>query len=292
MNHANLNFDNIRESADSNIKVIECYHESQVLTHSHDFYEFVYVREGFTVHNYGENTTILTEGDIFAISPGVSHAYTGLHYTKVFNCIFTQDAIKNRLDTFLKLPGLEYIFGNNHGTEKKEWIRMRLDTAERIRITAVLERMLEEQNQKQLGWEIILNSLLCQFITLFSRYYSEHYISNTSEKAYLNYVVKILRYIESNYSNDIDLNKMADYLGISPDYLSRQFKKIMGLSPAVFLRSYRLARAMNIIRNESAENLSEIASAVGYKHLSHFSREFKSFTGVTPSEYKNGCINM
>jgi AraC-like DNA-binding protein len=66
----------------------------------------------------------------------------------------------------------------------------------------------------------------------------------------------------------------------------------MGLSPAVFLRSYRLARAMNIIRGETAENLSDISSAVGYKHLSHFSREFKAFTGVTPSEYKNSCSNL
>lgn len=292
MNYDMLNYNEIKNSPDSAITVIECCHSTQINMHAHDFYEFVYVEEGFTVHYYGESTTILTEGDMFAICPGVPHAYTGLHYTKVYNCIFTREAVADKLPELSAMPGLDSIFGGNNGHKNQEWIRIRLDTAERMRITSVLDRMVEEQRQKQLGWELVQNALLYQFITLFSRYYAGHYVTNPSEKAYINYVVKILKYIEQNYAEDIDLNKMAAHLDISPDYLSRQFKKIMGLSPAVFLRSYRLARAMNIIRCDSAENLSDISAAVGYKHLSHFSREFKSFTGVTPSEYKNSCSKL
>lgn len=102
----------------------------------------------------------------------------------------------------------------------------------------------------------------------------------------------MLNYIEANFSGDIDLNLMAEHVDISPDYLSRQFKKVMGLSPAAFLRSYRLARAMDLIRADSTENFGDIAHTVGYKHLSHFSREFKLFTGMTPSEYKNNYYNI
>ena len=69
-------------------------------------------------------------------------------------------------------------------------------------------------------------------------------------------------------------------------------KKIMGLSPVSFLRSYRLARAMDLIRSSQSDNLSTIESSVGHKHLSHFSREFKNFTGVTPSEYKAECYHI
>ncbi len=290
MQNKQLRFYDFNESDVVPICMQDTYHTKPIRMHSHDFYEFVYVKEGFTVHYYGESTTVLTEGDMFVICPGTQHAYTGLHYTQVYNCLFTADAIADVQESFRDMPGMDWLF--NNGNPGSAWMRIRLDTAERMRVLSVIERMKDEQELRQLGWQVMMKSLLIQFITLFSRYYAAHYLANTSEKVYLNYVVKVLNFIEENYARDIDLNAMAAHINISPDYLSRQFKKIMGLSPAVFLRSYRLARAMDMIRSDATENFSYIAQSVGYKHLSHFSREFKIFTGVTPSEYKNNYYNI
>ena len=187
--------------------------------HSHDFYEFVYVKEGFTVHYYGESTTVLTEGDMFVICPGTQHAYTGLHYTQVYNCLFTADAIADVQESFRDMPGMDWLF--NNGNPGSAWMRIRLDTAERMRVLSVIERMKDEQELRQLGWQVMMKSLLIQFITLFSRYYAAHYLANTSEKVYLNYVVKVLNFIEENYARDIDLNAMAAHINICLLYTSR-----------------------------------------------------------------------
>lgn len=272
------------------ISVLSASHAEPINMHSHDYYELVYVREGFTVHYYEDSTTILTEGDLFIVCPGVQHAYTGLHYTDVYNCIFTDDALRDVRERFRHMPGMEWLI---EGTLPDGVVmRVRLDTSERMRVLAVIERMKEEQDSRRLGWEIMMETLLVQILTLFSRSYAVHYLSNPAEKAYLSYVLRVLTFIEEHYNEPIDLKTMAAHVDISPDYLSRQFKKIVGLSPAVFLRSYRLARAMDMIRSERSENFGEIAQAVGYKHLSHFSREFKCFTGVTPSEYKVNCYKI
>ena len=290
MRNSQLKFSDFGENDHIPILVQEGSHAGPVQMHSHDFYEVVYVKEGFTIHYYGESTTVLTEGDIFVIAPGIQHAYTGLHYTLVYNCLFTDEAVSDLRENFRGMPGMDWLFHSDE--ESHEWMRVRLDTAERMRVMSVLERMRDEQENKRLGWQIMMKSLLVRFLTLFSRSYAAHYLASTSEKIYLNYVVRVLNYIEANFSGDIDLNLMAEHVDISPDYLSRQFKKVMGLSPAAFLRSYRLARAMDLIRADSTENFGVIAHTVGYKHLSHFSREFKLFTGMTPSEYKNNYYNI
>ncbi len=284
MGNRELKFCDVGGNEQVPIAVKDGYHDGPVQMHCHDFYEFVYVKEGFTVHYYGESTSVLTEGDIFVIPPGVQHAYTGLHDTRVYNCLFTDEALTDVRDDFRGMPGTAWLFHEESGYE---WTRVRLDPAERMQILSVLERMCDEQNSRQLGWQMMMKSLLIRFLTLFSRSYATHYLASTSEKNYLNYVVRVLNYIEQHFSEEIDLTGMAASVDISPDYLSRQFKKVMGLSPVVFLRSYRLARAMDLIREDHSGNFGQVAHAVGYKHLSHFSREFKLFTGMTPSEYKN-----
>ena len=285
-----LLFSQISNGGTSPVFVQKAFHGSPVLMHSHNFYEIVYVNKGFTVHYYDDTTTVLTEGDLFAVRPGVPHSYTGLHFTEVFNCLFLEEAIDDFRSDFVGLSGLRWLSGETF--DGTEWTRIRLGASERMRIVSILERMQDEQEHRGTNWQQMMKLLLAQLLTLFSRFYSERYLSSTADNMYLNFVMRILSYIETHYAEELDLASLAEIVEISPDYLSRQFKKIMGLSPVSFLRSYRLARAMDLIRSSQSDNLSTIASSVGYKYLSHFSREFKNFTGVTPSEYKAKCYHI
>lgn len=93
----------------------------------------------------------------------------------------------------------------------------------------------------------------------------------------------------------IDKNENADYtihiqpiiasLGISPNYGLEVFQKIYHISPRKYLSGLKLQEA-KILLQQPGISLNEIAKRLGYKNLSHFSRQFKRWTGLNPTEFR------
>ena len=77
---------------------------------------------------------------------------------------------------------------------------------------------------------------------------------------------------------------IAASVGVSSDYLSRQFRQVTGIGVQEYLRRYRFARAMELL--QTGLSVGDVAARVGFGSLCHFSREFKREMGVTPSQYK------
>ncbi|MCM3781569.1 AraC family transcriptional regulator [Neobacillus mesonae] len=78
-------------------------------------------------------------------------------------------------------------------------------------------------------------------------------------------------------------------LGISPIYGSEVFQKIYHMSPRQYLSGLKLQEA-KILLQQPGISLNEIAKRLGYKNLSHFSRQFKRWTGINPSKFRQTTI--
>ena len=70
-------------------------------------------------------------------------------------------------------------------------------------------------------------------------------------------------------------------------HLYRRLQALVGQSPEAVLQEFRLARAAQLLERH-AGSVGEIASAVGFKNLSHFGKQFRLRFGVTPSRYAAG----
>ncbi|MDR2888273.1 MAG: helix-turn-helix transcriptional regulator, partial [Lachnospiraceae bacterium] len=92
-------------------------------------------------------------------------------------------------------------------------------------------------------------------------------------------------YIQENYQKDISLPQIAEYLYISPAYLSRIFSAEMQKPFSQYLRNYRITIAQKLLR-EGRLKIYEVAAQVGYSDVAHFSKSFKQITGVTPIHYR------
>lgn len=92
-------------------------------------------------------------------------------------------------------------------------------------------------------------------------------------------------YIADHFHEAISLELVADHLQISPEYLSREFKKELGENFTDFLLRLRMEKAKFYIR-EGRFRTYEIANLVGFQNEKYFSKVFKKATGFTPSEYK------
>ncbi len=101
-------------------------------------------------------------------------------------------------------------------------------------------------------------------------------------------LIKILQYIEKNYTGECALQAAAEELSYGYSYLSRTFKKLMQMSYTEYLNRYRINRAVYMLTSEKHMQIQEIAEKCGYDSLCSFNRNFKKFTGGTPSEVVKG----
>lgn len=86
----------------------------------------------------------------------------------------------------------------------------------------------------------------------------------------------------------LGIEQIIRSLGITPGYGLEVFRKVYGMSPRRFLSELKLNEAKTLIRQPELA-LSEIAQRLGYAHLSHFSRQFKRWTGMSPLEYRRSA---
>jgi len=95
-------------------------------------------------------------------------------------------------------------------------------------------------------------------------------------------VAEIVRYLQNNYNQPIDVSSIAKYAGMGNSTLHHVFDETIGQSPMQYLKKLRLhkARLMIVSNGQSA---SEAAYNVGYNNPSQFSREFKRQFGMPPS---------
>ena len=96
----------------------------------------------------------------------------------------------------------------------------------------------------------------------------------------------------SPVSASADISKTAQYestakkFGISCSYLSRVFKKYMGMNYTDYLTALRISRAKNLLN--AGATVTEACYECGFSDCSHFSAVFKAQVGVTPLKYKSG----
>lgn len=91
--------------------------------------------------------------------------------------------------------------------------------------------------------------------------------------------------VRSNYREDISLDSVAERVGVTPSYLSRLFKKEMGINFQDFLTDVRIEKAVELLHDESL-SVRALAHAVGYNNYTYFCKIFKRETGKTVGEYR------
>ncbi len=97
---------------------------------------------------------------------------------------------------------------------------------------------------------------------------------------------RLMQFIEEHISDDtIGIIELADAAATSRSNLNRKMKKIVGLTPAEFLRETRINRAQHLLATTSM-GVSEIAYACGFTDPKYFGKTFKAMRGVSPSEYR------
>lgn len=103
-------------------------------------------------------------------------------------------------------------------------------------------------------------------------------------------VETVKKKITENLSVEISRDELADLVYMSPDYLTKLFKKETGLSLSDYIINKRLLLAQQLLSSTDL-SIVEIAQRAGFSYSSYFVRIFKKKLGITPNQYRKDCLN-
>lgn len=98
-----------------------------------------------------------------------------------------------------------------------------------------------------------------------------------------------IEYIKNNYSSDLNMAVVSNYVSMNYSLFSYTFKKYTGTNFVNYLKDVRIGEAKKLLQQTDMK-IVEISARVGYEHEKHFTRTFKTITGLTPSQYRNSFL--
>lgn len=105
------------------------------------------------------------------------------------------------------------------------------------------------------------------------------------QKVCSKHIADCLDYIYDNLHTRITIEDLSNHVNLNPSYLSRLFKKEIGIPVSNYIQTKKIETAKNMLVY-SEHTLSEIASILAFPSQSYFTEIFRKQTGMTPSEYK------
>ncbi|WP_281889519.1 response regulator [Paenibacillus sp. YYML68] len=97
---------------------------------------------------------------------------------------------------------------------------------------------------------------------------------------------RALDYISEHYNEALSLTDVCEQIGISPSYFSHLFKKVVGFNFSEYLTIYRVQQAKLLLTDTSMQ-VQDIARSVGIPDYKYFSKIFRKYAHVAPTEFRN-----
>lgn len=242
--------------------------------HHHDVHQILFVTNGTAEISINEKVFHLHKNSLIFISRTESHFITradnnyARYEIRISPEIFSADIKNPQLYSVL----LNRPQGFNRIIE--------LDSSQ---ISPILDKIISEQNQNTPYKTEMQTALLdILFINIYRRYPE---LFSTTENPTFDTVKKIQQQLEQNIENRYSLEELSEQHHISKYYLSHIFKNVTGYSIMDYLKLLRIAKAKTLLSKTNL-HITEIVKTCGFSDSSNFSREFKTLTSQTPSEFR------
>lgn len=257
--------------------------QASTVVHSHEFYEFVYVQEGFCLHFINERCNLLMPGDFLILPPGINHSYRCKSDIGIVNILFMPEALGENYREIFDLLNIPDSIENAHIST----LHASFSLPDREKVKLLLKELAYEREYKSLGWKLRSKALLLELIVLTGRIFSSRFFDRKYDNSYMGNIVSIITIIETQYAKNISVKDMAKSLDISHDHFTRQFKKTTGFTPSEYLHRRRFAKALELLHTN--KSVSDVARETGFGQINYFSREFKKLFDMTPTQFQKQC---
>lgn len=254
--------------------------------HDHDFLELTYVLQGKATHVFGEETSIIGQGDYFIVDYGVRHKYKQIGQMPfvVINCLFLPRLIDETLDrcrSFQELAA-NYLIKFSYRNLSDQPTRLVYHDHDG-HIGRLFTALSKEYNEKRPGHQEMMRCQLIQILIDTMRV-----LLLPLEPQESDLIQYITNQVERNFMEKLSLKELADKCCYSLAYVSKRFKEERGMTFQHYLQSVRVQESCRLLAN-TPKKITEIGELVGYSDPKFFNTVFKAHMGMTPRDFKKLC---
>ncbi len=238
------------------------------LLHSHPFTELFYVQNGQGSFLIEEEEYPIRQDDFVIVNANVSHTEKSsgsvpLEYVTI---------------------GVEGLMFSFEG--EKEHIIFSCKNEQKD-LNFYMTTMLKELTEKNRDFESICQNLLEVLIIKLIR--RTNFAFEVAPSLQISKeCIKIKRYIEANYMNDITLDTLAEFSHLNKFYMAHAFTMYCSCSPIQYLCQIRIQASKELLANTDY-SITEIAQSSGFSSQSYFAQCFRKSCGMTASAYRKSC---
>ena len=158
----------------------------------------------------------------------------------------------------------------------------------------IVTRLIEELSNDNLYSNDLSLCYLKELIIQMLRLDNSHFHSKPTthmQQTYENELLNdILLYIDDNIYEKISVSTLCEHFCISTSMLHSLFRKNMNNTAKNYINELKLSKSKELIRN-STHTLSEISEMLGFSSIHYFSKKFKSYFNISPTEYSKSIYN-
>lgn len=249
--------------------------------HTHNYFEFIYVLSGHSIHSINGNKETLHEGDFCLLPPSARHAQYSAPGNLTIKLLVRPEIFTGPCAGLLKKQEtlgsflLESIYG------EMEDCYLLFPTEKDERILNLMLEMYQEMLHIDNYTDLAVTGMLLTLLIILSRGWP-----GTVKSAPVRHTDhQILSLILENYAT-ITLDSLASQLHYTVPYCSKYIKKLFGCTFSQLLNQIRFQQA-EILLQDSILTIAQISGKLGYRNPENFMRAFKKQYHMTPSQYRS-----
>ncbi|MFC5653584.1 AraC family transcriptional regulator [Paenibacillus solisilvae] len=260
--------------------------------HHHHLYELLYCQDGEAEQIINGNSIRMQTGDWLFMKAGVRHQTDNRseNHFSFFNMHFDLDNHEMRM----RLSTLEYALYPKVLADSTK-LPLYIQEIEQImhncmlhqtHNTSVTERRLSLTYEDKLALQSFILLIIREIILLQKPEAEESALfrpGTTMHEADTAHAIE--EQLQLSALSEVSISQIASELNLSRSQCTKIFNKIYGISPRQYVTQLKLTRAKHLLVSTNW-TIEEISIALGFNSASHFSRQFRQGTGVSPAQFR------
>ncbi|KYG28128.1 AraC family transcriptional regulator [Alkalihalobacillus trypoxylicola] len=247
--------------------------------HLHDDYEIFYLIEGERTYLINDDHYIVHENSLVFIDKNT------VHKTRVSDAPNLKRIVLNFHDSFLTKNEemlLKLLFYNGPHV-------LSIPSNKTNSFSYIFGKLLDEYQSNHDDSIAYIRHLLIQLLIESNRLLKQHNSQQniyTKDQYFIKHeVAEMIGYINQFYYEDISLSLLSVRFNLNEQYISRIFRKVIGVTFINYLNTVRVNQAQRLLL-ETDMKVVDVSKRVGYSNNVHLWRVFKKQTGYSPNEFR------